>query len=248
LLLSKVKALHDVQDTYMPGLHQWIAEQTPPLPVGSNAKPETIPIYLLSSIPADARPRVCPSALVEQEEALRSAQADQALRQLRAGLRTRTFAHRFKRKHLGGQGAYTKSRDLLDAIKDRIRSAAARYRAARAALLALRGRGPWEEELRELKQEDIWGMSERALNDEEKEENRKARLLAGLPAEAEGGDVDEYGEPVELTVLFGLETGEGRRMLSWLWYTGNNKESDVTTDGSLHEGMCFDSSQCFLTW
>ncbi|KAJ7821558.1 hypothetical protein B0H14DRAFT_3471465 [Mycena olivaceomarginata] len=237
LLLSKVKALYDVQDTYMPGLRQWIAEQTPPLPAGSNAKPETIPIYLPSSIPADARLRVCPSALVEQEEALRSAQADQVLRQLRAGLRTRTFAHRFKRKHLGGQGAYTKSRDLLDAIEDRIRSAAAHYRAARTALVALRGRGPWEEELRELKQEDIRGMSERALNDEEKEEHRKARLLAGLPAEADGGDVDEYGEPAELTVLFGLETGEGRQTLSWLWYTGNNKESDVTKDGFLHDDI-----------
>ncbi|KAJ7829807.1 hypothetical protein B0H14DRAFT_2593769 [Mycena olivaceomarginata] len=176
LLLSKVEALNNVQDTYMPRLCQWIAEKTPPLPVGSNTKPETIPIYLLSSILADARPRVCPSALVEQE-ALRSAQADQVLCQLQAGLRTRIFAHCFKCKHLGGQGAYTKSRDLLDAIKDRIQSAA----------------------LRELKQEDIWGMSEQALNDEEKEENRKARLLAGLPAKAEGGDVDKYDIQVEWT-------------------------------------------------
>jgi hypothetical protein len=47
--------------------------------------------------------------LVEQEDALRNAQADEALWDLHAGLRTCTFAHRFRRKNMGGQGAYTKS-------------------------------------------------------------------------------------------------------------------------------------------
>jgi hypothetical protein len=89
-----------------------------------------------------------------------------------------------------------------------------------------------------LKKEDIRGMSERALNDEEKEENRKARLLAGLSEGVNGEDIDVYGDPVELTVLFNLETGEGRRTLSWIWYTGSIKDADVGTDGSLHEGMC----------
>jgi hypothetical protein len=112
--------------------------------------------------------------LVEQEDALRNAQADEALRDLRAGLRTRTFAHRFKRKNMDGQGAYTKSRELVDGIEDHIHSAATRYRTARVALYSLRGHGPWEQKFQELRQEDIHGMSERVLNDEEKEENRKA--------------------------------------------------------------------------
>ncbi|KAJ7825807.1 hypothetical protein B0H14DRAFT_3088537 [Mycena olivaceomarginata] len=237
LLLGKVKALHDIQDNYMPGLRTWITQQTPALPTGSNATPEKIPIYLPSSIPANARQSVCVSALVEQEDALRDAQADEALRELRAGLRTRTFAHRFKRKNVSGQGAWTKSRELLDGIEDRIRSAAARYRTAREALFSLRGPGSWENKLQVLKKEDIRGMSERALNDEEKEENRKARLLAGLSEGVNGEDVDAYGDPVELTVLFNLETGEGRRTLSWIWYTGSIKDADVGTDGSLHEDI-----------
>ncbi|KAF7351521.1 hypothetical protein MSAN_01584500 [Mycena sanguinolenta] len=240
LLLGKVKALHDIQDTYMPGLHTWISQQNPPLPTGNNAAPETIPIYLPSSLPADCRQAVCVTALVEQEDALRNAQADEALRNLRSGLRTRTFAHKFKRKHTSGQGAYTKSRELLDGIEDRIRTAATRYRAARAALLALRGHGEWENVLQDLKQEDIRGMNEHLLNEEEKEENRKARLLAGLPADVDGTDIDKYGEPVEPTALFNLETGEGRRKLSWIWYTGAIKDSDLAQDGSLHEGMCFE--------
>jgi hypothetical protein len=140
---------------------------------------------------------------------------------------------------LSGQGAWTKSRELLDSIEDRIRSAAVRYRAARGALFSLRGPGSWENKLQVLKQEDIRGMNERALNDEEKEENRKARLLAGLSEEADGHDIDAYGDPVEPTVLFNLETGEGRRTLSWIWYTGSIKDSDIGMDGSLHEGTCF---------
>ncbi|KAJ7191675.1 hypothetical protein B0H12DRAFT_1039767, partial [Mycena haematopus] len=233
LLLGKVKALHDIQDNYMPGLRTWIAQQHPALPTGNNATPETIPIYLPSSLPADCRQAVCVTALVEQEDALREAQANEALHNLRAGLRTRTFAHKFKRKNLDGQGAYTKSRELLDGIEDRIRTATARYRAARAALLALRGPGTWDGVFQELRPHDIRGMNERLLNDEEKEEDRKARVRAGLPPEADGGDIDEYGEPVEATTLFNLETGEGRRLLSWIWYTGVIKEAD---DGSLHEG------------
>lgn len=57
--------------------------------------------------------------------------------------------------------------------------------------------------------------------------------MAGLSADADGDDIDDYSEP---TVLFNLETGEGRRTLSWIWYTGSIKDSDVAADGSLHEG------------
>ncbi|KAJ7500477.1 hypothetical protein B0H11DRAFT_1678380, partial [Mycena galericulata] len=180
ILLGKVSRLHDVQGSYMPGLRQWLAQQDPPLAAGSTAQPETMAIYLPSSLPAAVRETVCVPELAAQEDRLREAQAHEALRDLRSGLRTRTFAHQFKRKHTSGQGMYTKSRELLDAIEDRIRDAAGRYRAARAALLALRGAGEWEEVFRELLKDEIRGMNERLMNSEEKEENRKARLLAGL--------------------------------------------------------------------
>ncbi|KAK6996428.1 CxC2 domain-containing protein [Favolaschia claudopus] len=238
VLLAKVKVLHDEQAKYMPGLKTWLSQQTPALPTGNNAQPETIPIYLPSSLPPDARAVVCAPSLVQQEDALRYAQAQEALHSLRSNLRTRTFAHQFKRRHVANsQGAYTKSRELLDGIERRIGSASSRYRAAREALLHLRGSGAWEEELQELKKEDIRGMNERLLNEQEKEENRKARLLAGLPEDATGNDLDEYGQPVELTTLFNLETGEGRRQLSWIWYSGGVRASDVNGDGSLHEDI-----------
>ncbi|KAJ7694095.1 hypothetical protein B0H17DRAFT_931964, partial [Mycena rosella] len=147
----------------------------------------------------------------------------------------RTFAHQFKRKHLGGQGMYTKSRALLDAIEDRIRMASVQYRAARKVLWALRGASDWEKVLQELRPDDVRGMNERLMNDSEKEESWKARALAGLPADGVGKDLDEYGEPVELIVLFNLETGEGCRLLSWIWYTASTS-ADTAGDGKLHTG------------
>jgi hypothetical protein len=131
---------------------------------------------------------------------------------------------------------YTKNRTLLDGIEERIRDAAARYRAARVGLFRLRGPGDWESVLRELRKEDVRGINERAMNEEEKEENRKARLLAGLTGDG-SDDVDQFGEPVDLTVLFDLETGEGRRQLSWLWYAGTSSD-EVQADGRLHQGKC----------
>jgi hypothetical protein len=226
--------LHDVQGQYMPGLRQWIALQNPPFADDNNAKPETIKVYLPSSLPAVMRETVCAAGLAAQEDCLRNAQAADALRDLRSGLHTRTFAHRFKRKHISGQGMYTKSRTLLDAIEDNIRDASSRYRVARAALLALRGPGEWEQVLQVLRKEDARGMNERVMNEEEKEENRKARVLAGLPVDGQDDELDEYGEPVDLTVLFNLETGEGKRLLSWIWYT--QTAGDQNADGSLHAG------------
>ncbi|KAJ7601666.1 hypothetical protein DFH06DRAFT_939375, partial [Mycena polygramma] len=235
LLLGKVSALRDVQETYMPGLRAWVGQQNPPLPPANNSKPETIAIYLPSAIPASAREAVCVPGLVKHEDDLRYAQAVEALRALRSGLRTRMFAHQFKRKLTTSQGSWTKSRTLTDAIEDRIRSAAARYRLARAALFQLRGAGDWETVLQVLQKGDVRGMNERAMNEEEKEENLRARRLAGLADGANAEEVDAYGEPLDLTVLFNLETGEGQRQLSWIWYTAPGSQD--TADGKLHRDI-----------
>ncbi|KAJ7660352.1 hypothetical protein DFH06DRAFT_988965 [Mycena polygramma] len=234
LLLSKISALQDVQETYMPGLRQWTTQHGEP--EQNKAKPETMRIYMPSTLPAEERARLCIPGLAKDEEALREAQAGEALHELRSGLRTRVFAHRFKRKLLNSQGSYTKSRSLTDGIEARIRAAEDRYRVARAGLLALRGPGEWEETFQVLRKEDIRGMNERAMNDEEKEDNRKARLLAGLSVDGAEDNLDEYGEPVDLTVLFNLETGEGSRVLSWIWYSATTR-ADATEDGKLHEDI-----------
>ncbi|KAJ7132736.1 hypothetical protein C8R43DRAFT_895348, partial [Mycena crocata] len=164
LLLGKISALHDVQGTYMPGLPHWVSQQGTAIPVPNKSKPETMPIYLPSRLPAADRQGACIAGLVGHEDSLRCAQAGESLRDLRSALRTRTFAHQFQRKLGNSQGVYTKSRTLTDGIEDRVRAASGRYRMARAALLSLRGTGEWEKDLQELRQEDIRGMNERLLN------------------------------------------------------------------------------------
>ncbi|KAJ6482785.1 hypothetical protein C8R45DRAFT_1100033 [Mycena sanguinolenta] len=194
LLLGKICKLHDIQGQYMPGLLQWVVRQYPPLLPRNSAKPETIKIFLPSSVPTANREAVCAPGLVAQEDRLCKAQAEDTLCDLRRGLRTQIFAHKLKRQHLSGQGMYTKSCSLLDGIEAGIRVAAGRYRAARAALLALRAPGDWERVLQVLWKEDIRGMNERLMTEEEKEDNKRARVLAGLLADGKDNELDIFGE------------------------------------------------------
>ncbi|KAJ7809581.1 hypothetical protein B0H14DRAFT_2286011, partial [Mycena olivaceomarginata] len=89
LLLGKILALQDIQDTYMPGLMHWLSQQNEPIPAGDHSKPETIKIFLPSSLPATVRDVVCLPCLANNEEDLQQAQAAEALRDIRANLRTR---------------------------------------------------------------------------------------------------------------------------------------------------------------
>ncbi|KAJ7194745.1 hypothetical protein GGX14DRAFT_537360 [Mycena pura] len=226
VLLGLVRRLRDEQAPFMPGLARLLEERST---TESSACPEEMQLHLPSSFPAAARAQICISGLPEEEERLRATQAKKALGDLRRGLRIRTLAHQFRRRLTASQATYTKSQALQSAIEQKIKSAATTYNTARAALLSLRGPGPWEDILQVLHQSDIRGMNERTLNEEEKEDDRKARIQAGLPPE-----VDEYGEEVEPTVIFNLETGEGRRRLSWIWYTESGRPSDChAADDSL---------------
>ncbi|KAJ7432065.1 hypothetical protein B0H11DRAFT_2165471 [Mycena galericulata] len=230
LLLGMVKRLRDEQAHFMPGLKDIVAAEGV---AESSSRPEGMRLRLPSAFPEGVRSAICMPGLAQEEERLRQAQAHGALRDLRRHLRTRTFAHQFKRRHTSGQAAYTKSQVLQSSIEVRVKGAVSRYNTARTALLALRGTGAWEEVYQVLKKGDVRGMNERTLNDEEKEEERRARVLAGLSPDED--EVDEFGEVVEPTVLFNLETGEGRRTLSWIWYTGVAGEAAV--EGTLHNDI-----------
>jgi hypothetical protein len=225
-----VKRLRDEQAHFMPGLGAQLATQPA---TESSKRPEEMRLHLPSSFPKDVRDRICVADLPAEEERLRLAGAHEALRDLRRQLRIRIVAYQFKRKNTSSQAAYTKSQALQSGIEERIKKAVSCYRTAREALLGLRGPGAWEDILQVLRPEDIRGMNERALNDEEKDEERKARILAGLAPDEEM--LDEFGEVVEPTVLFNLEIGEGTRTLSWIWYTGTS--SDATASGELHDGL-----------
>ncbi|KAF8197315.1 hypothetical protein K438DRAFT_1518824, partial [Mycena galopus ATCC 62051] len=108
-------------------------------------QPEEMRLHLLSSFGKEVRDRICVADLPAEEDRVHLTQAHEVLRDLRRQLRIRTLAHQFKRRHSGGQAAYTKSQALQDSIEARIKGTATHYRTAREALMGLRGPGAWEE-------------------------------------------------------------------------------------------------------
>jgi hypothetical protein len=127
------------------------------------------------------------------------------------------MARSLTNKNVSSQRTFLRSRTLQDQAERHIKTSQRQYNAARSALLSLRGPGEWETKLQVLKQEDVRGISERAMTIEEAEEYRRTRHMAGLAE-----------QPLPLATFNPrLALGEGRRTLSWIWYS--------TSDGELQD-------------
>jgi hypothetical protein len=113
-----------------------------------------------------------------------------------------------------------------------------RYRLARSALVHLRGKGPWEQKLQELCPEDIRGLSEKALVNEEKEQRKKTNEMAGISTDYTS--VDDIPNQDLPPTLFNphLAVGEGHRTLSWIWYSTSNEEITGDTMTQTRIGTC----------
>jgi hypothetical protein len=97
--------------------------------------------------------------------------------------------------------------------------------------LALRGKGAWEGVLQVLKDEDVRALNERERNREEKAEQERLREMEKLHA-TEGGV--EESESYGIFLQKAVSLGEGRRTLSWIWYTVNIGEG--ADDPHINEG------------
>jgi hypothetical protein len=117
----------------------------------------------------------------------------------------------------------TRGQGVLRQINLKIHRAKLRYRYVRNALKRLKGDGPWERELQVLEDTDVRALNERALTTEE-EEQRKA--VHDYEDVAEEGGMAVYGV---------MALGEGRRTLSWIWYSARPEEP---TEAELVEGTC----------
>jgi hypothetical protein len=144
------------------------------------------------------------------------------LEDLRRQLRMRAFASNYTRANVRSQGPYTRMRKLYDQIQAKIVNARDRYRAARSALLALRGTGEWERVLRVLDKNDIHGIDERIVSDEVTPSQHPPVI-----------DEDEAEDLVNTTSAQQLATGEGHRTLSWIWYGINAHEME----GDMHHSL-----------
>ena len=222
----------------MPGLRSYLASQPSSNETDPTSQPEHINLHLPSSIPVNHRQRICNPGLPNIEDQLRYAQAIEALSGLRRQLRTRMMASKLNCKNASSQRSYVRSRTLQDQVEVRVRQCQRQYNTARAAVLALRGPGDWEKTLAILMPNDVWGISEHAMTAEEQEEYTRTRQMAGVVDQSSTDDLSAV--PV---VSFDprLALGEGRRTLSWIWYTvsdqelqGSSQEVEASTYRSYH--------------
>jgi hypothetical protein len=91
---------------------------------------------------------------------------------------------------------------------------------ARAAVLSLRGPEDWEQTLAVLRHEDVRGISERTMTMEEQAEYKLTRRMAGLTENSSDNNLNAPVVPFDPR----LALGEGRRTLSWIWYSVSDRE------------------------
>ncbi|KAL1940902.1 hypothetical protein VTO73DRAFT_7538 [Trametes versicolor] len=225
-LLQKIQRFRELQIVYMPKLQTLTATELPAAPPLSVATIDTYPIVLPSDVPSHRRLHICSDNLIKIEDELQYADACDALEDLRHSLRMRTAYNQDKIANVTGQVPNTRARDMQQSVEEGVKNARDRYRKARSAIERLRGSGNWENALKPLADADIVGLNERALTREEQAENERVREM-GLSAE-------DFG-----TALTGaVSVGEGRRMLSWIWYTGGGPSpSEQGNDHGLQDAL-----------
>ena len=228
----------------MPGLEQYLRDAATQGDASvSMTSPESIPLHLPSSLPSKRWPMVYVPGLAEVEDHLRYAQAFEALTELRCQLMKRTYASRYRTANISSQTHFTRFRELLVQTESKIKAASSRYRLARSRLINLRGTGDWVKMLRELHPEDVRGLSEKALVNEEKELAKKTRKMAGISTGGLGPGHAIENDPMDKELpptVFNphLAVGEGHRTLSWIWYSTSNDEILGDTNTTTRTRSC----------
>ena len=220
-LLIQIRKFTEAQCVFMPGLKSYLDSETEMSADDTMLEPEHMKVHLPSSIPATHRLHVCIPSLADIESRLHFAQALEALTGLRRQLRTKMMVTKLCHRDASSQRSYTRSQTLRDQVEIRVRTCQRQYNDARSAVLALRGPGDWEATLPVLKPEDVRGISERAMTEEEKAEQLAARRMAALPDDPM---IDGQEALPVVAIDPKLAVGEGRRKLSWIWYTVGEAE------------------------
>jgi hypothetical protein len=197
-LCDRIETWRSVQTLYMPGvtqLRQINSTRTDAMPTEQDSEmPESIHLWLPSSLPPGLRETGCVDGLVEKERRLRLAEADDALVALRRQLRITTGIFNYKKTHVSGTGqkSNTRARTLLSQLTAKTKMFADRYRAARKALSILDPSGDWQCQLLPLHPEDIRGPTR--LDDDESEGRRELTWIwvTGRTTQVSANDGDEF--------------------------------------------------------
>lgn len=218
-LRKRILQVRELQAVYMPGLRSILPDPTV-LDDAPDIRAENVRLYFPSDLDDLAkRDRACVNGLANTEARIRQGLACDNLHDLRRHLLTRTYLNKWRVKNVSGQRMSTRARTLQHSVDMKVIGAKTRYRRSRAALLTLRGHGSWESVLKELNDDDIRGMNERLLTEQEKAQ-RQHRMAMGTQT-----DHDVLGGvPVTGTL------GEGKRTLSWIWITFQGNDNDQSPE------------------
>jgi len=179
-------------------------------------------LCLPSQLEAGFREQACYKGLAFMEEQLRESQCQDSLDNIRNLQRAKMHFIHFRNSNTRGQKNATRAHTLIDGITDKIQLAARRYRDARIALLALRGPGEWEKDLRVLSDDDIRSPNSSKFDIEN-------------PDDMIGPDGRLKTKKQRLEIERRRQLGEGHRTLSWIWF--NAFGTDASGGGELNEGV-----------
>lgn len=190
-LRKRIQKLRELQGVYMPGALPLLAQL--PAAQTDTELMEGVRLGLPSDIARAHRETACTQGLVDLESRLREAQCRDALQDIRNKLHTLHHLYQFKKGNVRHQGPNTRARSELDQHAQKRDRAVAKYRRARSAKLALDGPGEWELVLRELRDEDIRGITpgEDEVNMKPSKKRKRNTAVSG--------------------------PGEGHRKISWIW-------------------------------
>ncbi|GJF00807.1 CxC2 domain-containing protein [Phanerochaete sordida] len=116
--------------------------------------PEHQPLFLPSSL-GQAERDGCAGGITDMECKLRDGQLADSLDKLRVHLHIRSRLVSYRDRHVRHQGPSTRARTRIDQNESKITALKAKYRAARAAKVALVGPGTWEQRYKPLEDADV---------------------------------------------------------------------------------------------
>ncbi|KAJ7079051.1 hypothetical protein C8R43DRAFT_1143320 [Mycena crocata] len=169
---SKLRGFRRLQEIYMPGaVHELEAEEEARDTEMEPPKAEDVKLWLPSALRDDERVDGCRKGLPEMEAKLRAGQCRDALSNVRNRLHAKRHLLTYRDTNVAGQKAATRAYTLIERVGERVETAAAKYRRARLALIALKGVdacGEWKD------------MQVRDIQlDEEREVDARARQKLG---------------------------------------------------------------------
>ncbi|KIY61813.1 hypothetical protein CYLTODRAFT_384282 [Cylindrobasidium torrendii FP15055 ss-10] len=199
-----LQEFRSVQQIYMPFIPSFLAARAGE----RDGDIETEQLYLPSALPVPLRAR-CLDDAPAVEERMRETQCFSALEDIRGTQRAVHTVRSFKKANVRGTKRSGRSFDLIKRLSLKAKTGAQKYEASHRALKNLRGSGDWELILRELKPDDIRGLSSEVFTTDMAIDYDEEHLTAGEKRKRNG--TGRGMKPAEVLV------GSSSFMMSWIW-------------------------------